>query len=153
MPSKKTSKIKSASKIARKRQNMTEHQILMEIQGKQRVEHAKQIVRDMFPILENVDTIYDAQTVVNALCGFIMPHIENYMSKIKLSDLPIDLSKEEDNKIKIALEKLLEILKDEPAKQLMGVLDQFGAGFAKFGADKFLKQPMNTITVDDMVAK
>lgn len=153
MSNQKTSKIKSSVKAAKKRQNMTEHQILMEMQAKQRVEHAKDIVRGMFPILEEVETIYDAQTVVNALCGFIMPHIENYMSKIKLSDLPIDLSKEEDNKIKVALEKLLEGLKDEPAKQLMGVLDQFGAGFAKLGADRFLKQQMNTITIDDMVSR
>lgn len=153
MSNQKTSKIKSASKSSKKRQNMTEHQILMEMQAKQRVEHAKQIVRNMFPVLEGVDTIYDAQTVVNALCGFIMPHIENYMSKIKLSDLPIDLSKEDDSEVKIALEKLLEMLKDEPAKQLMTTLDQFGVGFAKLGADRFMKQPMNTINVDDMVSK
>lgn len=153
MPKSKTSKIKSAAKASRKRQNLTEHQILMDLQAKQRVAHAKDIVRDMFPALEEVETIYDAQTVVNALCGFIMPHIENYMSKIKMSDLPIDLSKEEDTKIKIALEKLLAILKDEPAKQLMTTLDQFGASFAKLGADRFLKQPMNAITVDDIVSK
>ncbi len=152
MSNKKTSPIKSAVKINRKRVNMTEHQLLMEAQAKIRIEHAKQVVRNMFPVLEEVDTIYDAQTVVNALCGFIMPHIENYMSKIKLSDLPIDLSKEEDNKIKLALEKLIEMLKDEPAKQLMTTLDQFGVGFAKLGADRFLKQPMNAITVNDMVA-
>lgn len=123
------------------------------MQSKQRVEHSKEVIRKMFPSIEGMDTIYDAQTVVNALCGFIMPHIENYMSKIKMSELPIDLSKEEDSKIKIAIGELLETLKDEPAKQLMTTLDEFGASFSKLGAHKFLKQPMNVITVDDIVSK
>ncbi len=35
----------------------------------------------------------------------------------------------------------------------MTTLDQFGAAFAKLGADKFLKQPMSAITVDDIVSK
>jgi hypothetical protein len=149
MAKNKTSKIKSSAKASKKRTNLTEHQILMEMQSQERISHTKDLVRKMFPAIEGVDTIYDAQTVVHALCGFIMPH----MSKIKMSDLPIDLSKEDDTKVKKALEELLVILKDEPAKQLMVTLDQFGSSFAKFGADRFLKQPMSAITVDDIVSK
>jgi hypothetical protein len=114
MAKNKTSKIKSSAKASKKRTNLTEHQILMEMQSQERISHTKDLVRKMFPAIEGVDTIYDAQTVVHALCGFIMPHIENYMSKIKMSDLPIDLSKEDDTKVKKALEELLVILKDEP---------------------------------------
>lgn len=151
--SNKKSGIKKAAKTNVKRKNKTEHELLMEMQAAQRMDHAKEVIRRVFPKLEGVETIYDAQTVVNALSGFIMPHIENYMSKIKLSELPIDLSNEDDSEIKTALELLLKELAEEPAKQLMGTLDRFGSALATFGADRFLKQPMTAITIDDIVAK
>lgn len=111
------------------------------------------MVRQLFPSLEKVDSIYDAQTVVNALAGFIDAHVEQKVQEIKLKEITIDLSKEEDSKIKTAIEELISMFPEESAQELSESLEKLGTVFGKFAADKYLKQPMSVITVDDLVTK
>ena len=111
------------------------------------------MVRQLFPKLENVDSIYDAQTVVNALAGFIDAHVEKKVAEIKLKEIEIDLSKEEESKIKTAILEIIEMFPEESAQELSESLEKLGTALGKFAADKFLKQPMSTITVDDLVTK
>lgn len=151
MSNQKNKEIKKSSK----RVNKTKEEIINQIHAQQRIDHAKEVVRRVFPHLSECETIYDGQTVVNALAGFIRPHIENYLSKIKLSDLPIleSITNEEDTPIKRSLVALLEELKDEPAKQVSTTLEGLGQAFSAHGATKFLKQPMSELTVDELVSK
>jgi len=98
-------------KMKQKKQSVkspiSKEELVAQMQHKQNVEHIKQVVRDIWPYLADQDTIYDAQTVANALSGFISAHIEKKVNEIKVVDLPIDLSKEKDSKIKSALHFLL----------------------------------------------
>ncbi len=107
----------------------------------------------MFPSIAKVDTIYDAQTVVNALAGFIDAHVEEKVRGIKLSDITIDLSKEEDSKIKTAILEVIATFPDESAQELSETLERVGRMFSQYAANKFLSQPMSTMTVDDIVQK
>lgn len=140
-------------KKAIKRVNKSKEEISTEIAHTEKTNHLKEVVRSMFPVLEKVDTIYDSQTTVNALSGFITALIEKKVSDIKLSDLEIDLSKEEDSKIKTAILEIMELMKDENAQELSETLERFGSTLGKLGAHKFLEKPMNEITIDDILSK
>lgn len=140
-------------KKAVKRVNKTKDQIITDIDHAKKVAHIKEIVRTIFPLIGNVDTVYDAQTVVNALSGFITAHIENKVAQIKLSELPIDLSKEEDSKIKTAIEGIIELMKDESAQELSETLERLGTTLQQFVVHKHMSEPMNTITIDELVSK
>lgn len=142
---------KTPIKKAAKRKNSTKEEIVAQIEMDAKVAHLKNLIRAMFPYLEPVDTIYDAQTVVNALSGFIQAHVEKKLSEIKLSDIVIDLSKEEESKIKTSILALMELLKDEPASDLSKTLERLGRALSEFGANKFLKQPMTEISITDIV--
>lgn len=118
----------------------------------EKIAHIKEVVRNIYPLLEKVDSIYDAQTSVNALSGFISAHIENQAAKIKLNELPIDLSKEEDSKIKEAILAIMELCKNEPAKELSSILERLGKTMGDYGAHEFLKNPMEQLSVDKILA-
>lgn len=135
------------------RVNLSKDQLLEQQKFQQKVQHLKDLVRKLFPELETVDTVYDAQTVVNALAGFIDNQIEETVKKIKLSDIKIDLSKETDSKIKTAILNIEAMFQDEPAQELSESLERLGQTFSKHAADKFLRQPMSTLSVDDIVQK
>ena len=139
-------------KKAIKKVNKSKDEIKADIARTARIEHMKEVVRKTFPIIEKVDSIYDGQTVVNALSGFLSAHIEKKISEIKVSDCSIDLSGEPKGKIRTAIEQLVVLFKDEDAKTLSTTLESLGSTFTKFGADKFLKQPMSNVTVKDIVA-
>lgn len=138
-------------KKAAKRKNMTKEEVKSQIELNEKVVHLKDTVRTVFTSLESLDTIYDAQTVVNALSGFIAAHIEQKLMEIKLSDIFIDLTKEEDSKIKTSILDIINNMRDEPAKELSQTLERLGKAFSELGAHNFLKQEMNTIKITDIV--
>lgn len=142
---------KTPIKKAAKRIPKTKEDIKSQVELNQKVEHIKDVVRTIFPLLKGVDTIYEAQTVVNALSGFISAHLETKLGEIKLNDITIDLSKEEDSKIKSSLLSIVESMKDEPAKDLSQMLERLGRALSEFGANKFLSQPMTEISITDIV--
>lgn len=139
-------------KKAAKRKPASKEALEMQIRATQANEHIKEVCAEVFPHLEGLDTIYDAQTAVNALSGFIAAHVEEKLNGIKMEEIKIDLSKEEDGKIKDAVLKLAELFKDEKAKSLSSILDRMGQAFSRLGAEKFLKQPMSDIKLGDIIA-
>jgi uncharacterized protein YaaQ len=135
-----------------KRVNKSKEQISAEMAHINKVAQIKDMVKRFFPKLENVESIYDAQTVVNALAGFIDANVEKQVAKIKLQDIEIDLSKEEDSEIKKAILAIMEEFKDESAQELSETLERFGSTLTKFAADKFLREPMTTLKLEDILA-
>lgn len=118
----------------------------------QKIEHMKKIVREVYPVINEVDSIYDGQTTVNALAGFLMALVEQKASEIKVGDLELDLSKEEDSKIKDVIIKLKEMFKDEPAKEFSSILERFGKTMGDYGANEFLKNKMTELPIDKILA-
>ena len=139
-------------KQAIKKVPKTKEELKSDIARNIKVEHIKNTIRKIYPVIEKTDSIYDGQTVVNALGGFIMAHIENESAKFKLSDLPIDLSKEDDSKIKTAIEEIMKLMKDEPAKELASTLERLGKTMGDFSAHEFLKNKMEELPLNKILA-
>ena len=135
-----------------KRINKTNEEIKSTFQQQERINHMKDVVKAIFPKIEGIDTIYDAQTVVNALSGFITAHLQKKILDIKLKDIDIDLSNEEDSQIKTAILEIIETNQEESAEELSKILEKFGQALSQFSATKFMKQPMSEITIKDIVA-
>jgi predicted hydrocarbon binding protein len=135
------------------RKNKSKEEIVEDIKRTEKVKQIKETVRKVYPLLEPLDTIYDAQTVCAALAGLIKADVEEKLEKFKLSDVEIDLSKEKDSKIKVQMIALLDLLKDEPAQDLSQVLERLGRAFSDFGSTKFLKNPMSELKIEDILAE
>lgn len=130
--------------------NKTKDQIAEDIVRQQKVAHIKDIVRRIFPLLE-VPTIYDAQTTLNALVGFIKADLEEKTQKVKVGDISIDLSKE--SEITTAIKNITDLFLDEPAEEFAQTLDRLSKAFGDYGSMRFVKNPMTEIKVDDLVAE
>lgn len=135
-----------------KRKNLSKEQITEQLANEQKIAHIKQIVRTAFPVIEKVDTVYDAQTTVVALAGLIEAEVENKVKQIKLSEITIDLSKEEDSKIKKAIQKLYDMFPDECAQEFSETLERLGSTLQAHVANEGMKGKMK-IKADDLVSK
>jgi len=139
--------------MAPKRINKTKDEIAKEMAHKQMVKQQKVQAAVIFKCLEGVDSIYDAQTVVNALSGFIKYELSVKEASLKVNDLLIDMKNEPDSKIKEAIEKLKVELQDKNAKDISLLLQRFGDTLGHFSANKFMKNPMSEIKIEDIIAK
>lgn len=120
--------------------------------AEKKISHIKDVVRIAFPAIESLDSIYDAQTVVNAFGGFIAAEVEKTVGKIKLSEIEIDLSKEGDGKIKDAIQELIGLFPDESAQELSETMERLGTTLQAYVSSNAMKEKM-TITADDIVSK
>lgn len=118
----------------------------------QMIEHQKKVVRMIFPVLADMKTIYDAQTVVNALSGFIKAALAEKQTQYKVRDFDIDLSKEKKSAVKDKVIEVCELLAGENADDVTALLDRFGSGLGQYGAKKYLENPMKVIKMEDFVA-
>jgi|ERR1035437_3899060 hypothetical protein len=132
--------------------NKTKEEIKAEMERISNIAHMKDVVRKVFPLL-TVPTIYDAQTTLNALVGFIKADIEEKTNALKLSNLEIDLSKEADSEIKTSMLAIIDLFKDEPAEELSATLDRLSQAFGQYGSMKFVKGPMTDISLVDILAE
>ncbi len=141
-----------SNKMQKPRTNKSKEQILLEMKQMEKVKHIKEVVRKVYPLLD-VDTIYDAQTVLNAIQGFVKVDLEERLDQIKLSDLKLDFSKEKDSKIKTAMQAIVEVMKEEPADEFSQTIERLSRAFSDFGAQKFLKNPMTDLKIDEILAE
>ena len=138
-----------------KRQNKSKEQLVSEMKHLQTIQREKDLVRVMFPHIADMSTIYNAQTALNALSGFIKFEMDKRMGEINVSELDLlpYIEKEKASDIKSAIYSLIGQLGPEKAKDVSGLLERFGTGLAQFSAQEFMKQPMKKIKVDQLVAK
>lgn len=144
--------IEKKLKQSLKRINKTKEEVASDIKRAEKVAHMKDVVRAIYPLLEGQSTIYDAQTVVNALSGFITAHIEKKVLDIKLNDIEIDLSKEDPSKIKSSIVDIIALMKDESAQELTETLERLGRALSQYSANTFMKKPMAEIKLEDILA-
>lgn len=134
-----------------KRTNKTKEQIEADIQSLQRVNHMKEIIRKIYPLLE-VPTIYDAQTTLNAFAGYAKADIQEKTEAIKVGDLKIDLSKQDDSPIKTAMLAIADAFEDEPAETFIKTIERLSQAFSEYGAMKFVNNPLTEIKLEDILA-
>lgn len=132
--------------------NKSKEQIVADIKQLEKIKHIKQIVRNVYPMLK-VDTIYDAQTVLNALQGFIKVDLEEKLGAIKLKDLNLDFGKEKDSKIKDCMVAIALAMSDEPADEFSQTIERLSRAFSDFGAQKFLKNDMSALKLEEILAE
>lgn len=118
-----------------------------------RVAREKTLVKMMWPIIEQLKTIYDAQTLLSAFAGFVSYDIEKKANEVKVSDVTIDLSKEKDAKMKDAMEKLAGLMAGEPAKDAANLARRFADTIAQYSAQTFMKQKMKSVKLTDFLAE
>lgn len=134
-----------------KRVNKTKDEIAKEMEHKAKVEKQKALARRMFPLLQ-VESIYDGQTALNALSGYIKFEMAVRESKLKLNDLLLDLKKEPDTQITKVMEALKAEFQDEPAKELSELMERMAKTLEAFIARKYINNPMSEIKIEDIVA-
>ena len=134
------------------RKNLSKEQISEQMATERKIAHIKEVARKTFPFIENMETVYDAQTTVNAFGGFIAAEVEKKVADIKLSELSIDFSTEEDGTIKTAILELFELFKDEPAQELSETMERLGTTLQAYVSGNAMKEKMN-IKADDVITK
>lgn len=135
-----------------KRVNKTKDEIAKAMAHKQMIDEQKKLAAIIFKCIEGQDTIYDGQTVVNALSGFIKYELSVKEASLTLNDLLIDLTNEPESKIKDAIAALKVELQDKNAKDLASLLQRFGDTLGHYSANKFMKNPMSDIKIEDIIA-
>lgn len=143
---------KKLNKVVAPRINKNKEELVADIERKQRIEQDKKLVTLMFPLVAGMKTIYDAQTALSALSGFITYGIEEKMLGIKLNEISIDLSKEKTSEVKTAVLHLQKLLINEDAKHIASLLKRFGDTLAQYSAKEYMKNPMKKLKVTDIVS-
>lgn len=133
------------------RVNKTKTEIALEMGKQERVKQNIAIVKSIFPFISDLASVYDAQTALSALAGFITLDLQKKNNELKVSDLNIDLSKEKDSVIKDSVQNILGLVVNENAKDVATLLQRFSDTLAQFSAKEYMKQPMKVITVEDFV--
>lgn len=141
---KKTKRVsKDKSQIARE----------MAFQEKQKAKLDKQkyIAKTIFPFVEKLKTVYDAQTVFNAVAGYIDSTLAIEVSKIKVSDLNIVIDTKKGGELEKAVVNILKSMENVSAEDVSDLSQKMGQKLAEFVANKGLKDKM-TIKTADFVA-
>lgn len=135
------------------RTNKSKEQLAAEMRHLEKVNRDKALVKLMFPIVSNQETIYNAQTVLAATAGYIKAEIDKKISEITVADLKIDVSKEKEGLIKSSLSDLLGLIAPEKAKDVSMLLERFANTLAQYSANEFMKKSMKEITIDKIISK
>lgn len=133
------------------RVNKTKEELVAKIDQDHRIAHMAALTKLLWPALETQDKIYDAQTVLQAIAGYIEMGLKIKQESIKVGELNIDLSKEEDSLIKSAMLNILGLVEIENAYDMAALVRKISDHIGQFGAHEFVKGPMTNIKVTDLV--
>ena len=135
-----------------KRVNKNKGQILDEMAQRVKIEKFKDMGHRIFPLLKT-ETIYDAQTAIEAVSGYIKFELAVKENSYKINDLLIDMSEEPESDITTAMNAIKVELQNENAKDTAEFLELFGRTLSSYGAKEFLKKPMTDLKVEDIISK
>ena len=133
-----------------KRENKTKEQIVAEAEQKKEMNKQVALAKKIFETLKGQKTLYDAQTVLNAVAGFTTEAIRVKERNITISELEITLPKvKKMDSVSKNVEELIALLKDEKAQNVSILMRQMGQNLSEMGANKFLKSEMSSIKITD----
>ena len=135
-----------------KRINKSKPEIKNDMAAQKNLSRQKDLARKIWPFVADQKTIYDAQTVVNALAGFIKAGIAERMTGLVVDNLVIDFSKEKKSALKDSVTMLHDAMLEENADELVAILERFGNGLGQFSSSKYMTNPMSVISMDDFIA-
>lgn len=133
-----------------KRINKSKKQIVDEIELKAKVARQKEMVKRVFPLLKDLDNLYEAQTALMAVSGYLKEDIEKKMSIFKVNDIALDFKDEPKTKITEVMTSIKAELQNDCAVEAMDMLELFGNFIPNIGAEAYLKKPANELTLEDL---
>ncbi len=133
------------------RVNLSKEEIANKIKQDAKVTKMVSLVKLMWPYFDGLDSIYDAQTVCNAIAGYVEFGMKLKEDEMKVSDLGIDLAKEKESKIKTSMLSILGLIEIENPKDIITLTRKVADTLGQYGANEFLKGPMSGIKVTDIV--
>lgn len=133
------------------RVNKTKDQLKAEMLLKQDISHEKQLATLIFPYLQKQATVYDAQTLLHGIAGYLHHELENKTNKVLVSELPVDLTQEKDGAFRDAFAELLVLLKEEKADKAIKFMKRYGDMLGYYGSKEYLKNPMSIIKEEDLI--
>lgn len=119
---------------------------------KAKIDRQKQLVKLMWPAIAPLKSIYDAQTVLNAVAGYAKLEIERREREFKLGDLGIDLANESASDLKEAMLNIIGLLEPENAREMIELLELFANTLYKYSAAEHLKHPMSEVSVEQIIS-
>lgn len=119
---------------------------------KAKIERQKTLARLLFPAVEQLPTVFDAQTAFGAAAGFIKQGLIEKEAALKVSDLNLSVEKVEKGPIKDAIAHLLEATRSESAKDALEIIDAMGNKLGQFLAQKHMKDPMTEVPAAEYIA-
>lgn len=134
------------------RVNKTKPEIANDMANQVKITKEKEIGRKVFDCIKDQKSIYDAQTVVQAVAGYISLDLMRKEKVLKVSDMIIDISKEKDEAIVTAFKAILEVVKDESAKDISLFLEKFGGALSQYSSVEYMKKPMSEIKTEQFIA-
>lgn len=123
-----------------------------EAERKAKVKQDIVTAKEIFAYIADMTTIYDAQTVLNAINGFVKLAMIERENKLTIRDLSIDLSKEKNSEIRAAMEQIIMHVEDKNAKQTARLIEVMSSKLPEFLSLTHLKDPMSTIKVEDFIS-
>lgn len=135
----------------KKRTNKSKSEILAQVKHDEKTKRMVTLVKLMWPFVESQASIYDTQTVMQAVAGFIELGVKQKQEALKVGDIKVDLSEEEDSVIKAAVVNVLDLLAQENAMESVILTRKFAETLGQYGSAQFLKNPMSSIKVTDIV--
>jgi len=135
-----------------KRVNLSKEEIEAQIRADLKLSKQKDLARKIFPSIAHMDTVYDAQTVLNALAGFIKFGLQKKESEFTVRDMAIDFTKEKASTIKDAVIELLAVVEHENARDAADMLEMMASRLPGYIATVHMADKMDTITIDKFIA-
>lgn len=144
--------MQNLNNMKQKRLPKTKDELKKKLEHEEKIIRQKKLARLIFPMLSSQKSIYDAQTVVQAVAGFVKLGIANKMTQFTVKDVEFDLSKEKAGAIKDAMLKIHSSLMNENADETVAFLERFGNGLGQFSSLQYMKNKMDVINLDDFIA-
>ncbi len=117
-----------------------------------KIERSKELAHLIFPLIEDMETVYDAQTVLTSVAGFIQYDLVQKEAALKVHDIKFDYSHEPDSEVKKRVLKLVDLLQTEDAKSTSTLLQTISDKLGQHLAAVHLKGPMSQIKAEDFIA-
>lgn len=135
-----------------KRVNKTKEEIAYDMKVQQVAKEKVALVKRIYPHLKNQKSIYDAQTVLYGLAGYIKAELQKRERQPLIKDLALDFSKEKEGIMTDMLLALHNDFSEEKAWSFAALLNEFGDSLQKYGAHKYMQQGMDAITEEEIIA-
>lgn len=117
------------------------------------IQKSKVLARLLFPAVEQLATVYDAQTAFNAASGIIKQKLDEKLEEYTVGSLELDIEKVPEGPIKHAIKSMLELVENEKAGDAMQLIGLMGQKLPEFIVSQHIKDPMSSISAKEYISE